>query len=274
MKVGITGPNGFIGKALVLHGCLPLHCDVAQPEKVEREISEKKPDVILHLAAKSDVDFCEDRKNEKVVVNVNLRGTYNVMHHATKCGIPCVLMSTGQIWKGGFWERDHREDYSRTLPVNQYGISKLAAEALVSQAFSDIGGKIIRSSYVFDAKRLEPKLDKLRKGEELEEPVFIRRSFIYIKDFVDLLLEYCGRIDEMPAVLHLAGSETCSWYDFIYEFAKQYMMDTRLVRGRRKEIEGHAPRPHNAGLDTSLARSLGFRIPNYRDGIRRMKNEL
>ena len=274
MKVGITGPNGFIGKALISRGCLPLHCDVAQPEDVEREILEKKPDVILHLAAKSDVDFCENRANEKAIVDVNLRGTYNVMHHATKCGIPCVLMSTGQIWKGGFWERDHKEDYTRSLPVNQYGISKLAAEALVREIFSDLGGKIIRSSYVFDATRLASKLDTLRKGEELEEPVFIRRSFIYIKDFVDLLLEYCERISEMPKVLHLAGSETVSWYDFTYEFAKQYMMDTRLVRGRRKEIPGLAPRPNNAGLDTSLARSLGFRIPSYKDGIRRMKNEL
>lgn len=272
MNIGITGPNGFIGKALVSRGCLPLHCDVAQPEDVEREISKKKPDVILHLAAKSDVDFCERRENEKAVASTNLRGTYNVMYRATLCGIPCVLMSTGQIWKGGFWEGDHKENYTRSLPVNQYGISKLAAEAIVKELFFDLGGKIIRSSYVFDFQRLEPKLDKLRRGEELEEPVFIRRSFIYIKDFVGLLLQYCERIDEMPKVLHLAGRETVSWYDFVYEFAKQYMMNTRLVKGRRKEIPGLAPRPNNAGLDTSLARSLGFRIPSYKDGIRRMRN--
>lgn len=274
MKIGITGPNGYIGKALVSRGCLPLHCDVTQPEDVERETVKKKPDVILHLAAKSNVDFCEDPKNEKAVVDVNLRGTYNVMNRAVECGIPCVLMSTGQIWKGGFWERDHKESYDKSLPVNQYGVSKLAAEAIAKELFFDLGGRIIRSSYVFDAGRLEPKLNKMRKGEELEEPVFIRRSFIYLKDLTDLLLEYCERISEMPKVLHLAGSETCSWYDFTYEFAKQYMMDTRLVKGRRKEIRGVAPRPNNAGLDTSLARSLGFRIPSYKEGIRRMKNEI
>lgn len=273
MKIGITGANGFIGKALVKKGAIPILADVTNSEEIRKEIADKKPDVILHLAAKSDPEFCEDRKNEKIIIDINLRGTYNVMLRASECGIPCVLMSTGQIWRGGFWERDHSEDYSKSLPVNQYGISKLAAEAIVKELFFDLGGKIVRSSSVFDYERLKPKIDTLKRGETLSEPVFIRRSFIYLYDFAKLLMEYCERIKEMPTVLHLAGSETVSHHELMREVARQYLLDTGLVEARRKENNGYAPRPGNGGLNTHLARSLGFSIPNYKDGIRRMRDE-
>lgn len=273
--IGVTGANGYIGKALVKAGAIPMFCDVTRPAEIDAEITEKKPDVILHLAAKSNPDWCEDPNNKFILSAVNVRGTYNVMYRASQSNIPCVLMSTGQIWKGGFWEGAHGENDKPSPPVNQYGLSKLSAEAIAKTFFGE-GGKIVRSSFVFDTKRLASKLGSLKAGETLYEPSFIRRSFIYLDDIVRLLLEYCERIKEMPDVLHLAGAETCSWYDFTWELACQYGYDVELVKARRTEIKDKkvAPRPSNAGLDTRLASvHYGFRVPDYKDGIMRMKNE-
>lgn len=271
MNIYATGASGYIGKALVKAGVLPICSDVTRPIELSKEIKEKKPDIILHLAAKSDPDFCQQKENISVVNNVNLRGAYNVAYHSLINNIPCVFFSSGQIWKGGFWEREHKENSKRTPPVNTYGISKLAAESIVSE----FGTKIIRSSYVFDAQRLSPKLDALRNGKYLYEPTFIRRSFIYLPHFIELVLEYCKRIAEMPNTLHLAGSETVSWYDFTWELARHFGFDKSLVKPRRTEVEEDlgAPRPANAGLNTNLARSLGFRVPSYIDGIKRMRYE-
>jgi dTDP-4-dehydrorhamnose reductase len=272
--IGVTGASGYIGKALVKAGAVPIFSDILHSEALEQQICEIKPDVILHLAAKSDPDWCEKKENNEDLTRISVRGTENVFRKATEHGIPCVLMSTGQIWKGGFWEGNpHREHDEITPPVNQYGLSKLAAEFVVKELFFGKGGKIIRSSFVFDATRLAPKIGSLKAGETLQEPTFIRRSFIHRTDIVKLLIQYSERINEMPDILHLAGSETVSYYDFMREVARQFLLDTSLVRPRRKQTEGHAPRPGNAGLDTSLASSLGFRIPNYRDGISRMRNE-
>lgn len=271
--IGVTGANGYIGKALVKAGAVPIFADVTKPIEIDAEITGKRPDVILHLAAKSNPDWCEDHNNRFILSSTNVRGTYNVMYRASQSNIPCVLMSTGQIWKGGFWESAHRENDKPSPPVNQYGLSKLSAEAIAKTFFGE-GGKIIRSSYVFDTKRLAPKLGSLKAGETLQEPSFIRRSFIYLNDIVRLLLEYCERINEMPDILHLAGRDTVSWYDFMWEVACQYGYDTELVEARRAELKGVAPRPANAGLDTSLASvHFGFRIPGYVEGIKRMKNE-
>lgn len=269
MRVFVTGPNGYIGKALISRGCLPLLSDIKDAPGVEREVCEKKPDLILHLAAKSKPDFCENPENRKLVIDTNVGGTRHVVRAAEKLNIPCVVFSSGQVWKGGFWERPHREDDAYNEPVNIYGMSKLGAEA-VATVFDN--AKIIRLSSAFDLECLAPKFEKWGRGETLFEPVFIRRSYIYLHDLIDLILEYCERISEMPKVLHLAGNETVSTFDFVYEVAKRYGYQ-ELIRPRKWEVSGLAPRPHKAGLDTSLARSIGFRIPNFVDGVKRMKNE-
>jgi dTDP-4-dehydrorhamnose reductase len=272
--IGVTGANGYIGTALVKAGAVPIFADVTNALEVEREIIAKKPDAILHLASKSDPDWCEKEENKKTLSLLSVHGTHNVFRQAAECGIPCVLMSTAQIWKGGFWEKPHKENDKITPPVNQYGLSKLAAEAVVSDIFFGNGGKIIRSSFVFDTERLKPKLGSLKAGVTLQEPVFIKRSFIHLTDIVNSLIQYCERINEMPDILHLAGKDTVSYYDFMWDVAKKFMLDTNLVKPRRKEEGGHAPRPGNGGLDTSLARSLGFNIPSYTNGILRMRNEI
>jgi nucleoside-diphosphate-sugar epimerase len=56
-KIGVTGANGFIGKALVKAGAVPIFADVTKPQQLRAEIEEKKFDVILHLAAKSVADW-------------------------------------------------------------------------------------------------------------------------------------------------------------------------------------------------------------------------
>lgn len=275
MRIFATGANGYIGQALVKKGVEPLCFDVRNPHEIEREIKEKQPDIIIHLASKSDPDWCELQSNRTEVADVNVRGTLNVFKIAAKDNIPCVLLSSGQVWRGGFWEmKPHREEDKRTPPVNIYGISKIGAEISVGFLQEDgAKAKIVRSSYVFDSERLKSKFDIWREGRTLSEPTFIRRSFIYLYDFVEALLDYCEHFDRMPDVLHLAGSETVSWFDFTYELAKQFCFDTRLVKSRRMEIESAAPRPHNAGLNVNLARSFGFRLPGYVEGINRMKNE-
>lgn len=270
--IGVTGASGYVGTALVKAGAVPIFADVTRPAELRDEIESKRPDVILHLAAKSDPDWCEDPRNKDILSDVNIRGVHNIFHHATILGIPCVLMSTGQIWKGGFWERPHRENDKPTDPVNKYGLSKLCSEAIVREIFFGSGGKIVRSSFVFDTERLAKKIGSLKEGVTLQEPTFIRRSFIYLQDIVELLFQYCERINEMPDILHLAGRETVSWHEFTRELACQYELDMALVEARSKEIESYVPRPHNAGLNTNLARSLGFRIPNYKEGIRRMRD--
>lgn len=261
MKIFCTGANGYIGKALVKAGVLPLMADVTNLDAVEKEMAHTRPDLVFHLAGKSSIDFCERPENKEVVIQTNLRGTHNVMSTLARLRKKGVMLSTDQIWHGNLLEA-HKENSKLTPPVNFYATSKLAAEAVTISC----GMNVIRTSYVFDWDRLSGHL----VNSDMAYPTFIQRSFTYLPDFIEDLLLYAKMIHDMPNTLHLAGNEVVSWYAFMKAVGKEFGFS---VRPRFFEKKGYAPRPHYCGLDTNLSFKLGFPIRNYYKGILRMKNE-
>lgn len=269
MKVSVTGYRGHVGKHLIRAGFCPLECDTTDIYQVERVIKREKPDLVVHLAGKNNVDWCEDPANQVEAIGVNVMGTGNVFEVLEANKIGGVILSSDQIWRGGWFEGRYKEDSKVTAPVNYYGLTKLSAEAVTSS----FGGKIVRTSFLFDRWRREiaERISSLEAGETLSEPTFIKRSFLYLPDFVWMISEYCKRFSSMPDVLHLSGGKTVSWYAFVRELAEVYGF--KNVKPRLFESRKYVPRPHNGGLNTELARSLGFGYRDFQTGLRRMRNE-
>lgn len=253
-KIGITGYRGRLGSYLTSHFpfYVPLDCDVTLPERVKECMRSERLDGVLHLAAKSDVDWCEKVENSKEVSLTNLRGTFNVCVAAENMDIPVTLLSSDHVFSGK-WGRYKETDIPN--PINQYGRSKLAAESLRT-SFGNL--RIIRTSYFYDADRI------LSKGSG-SYPTFIVRTFLHINRFGHLLNEYFSA-QSVPPILHLSGSRACSWYTFM-TFINEKMDLGWNISPRRREEPGHAPRPRSLALDTSLSRKLGFSSFSYLDGL-------
>lgn len=270
IRVGITGANGHIGRALLKkypETFFSLVADVTRPEEVEMAIKSGKPDVIVHLASVSDVDVCEDPKNKEWVSDVNVRGSANVAEAALDNDIGFVLLSTSQVFSGKWWASYSEND--RPNPINAYGFSKWMAETFISSAFPK-EFKIVRTSYLFDYARLATHIDVLQKGNYMEYPTFIKRSFMYIPHFVESFYQYLLRFDEMPKKLHIAGTKSVSWFDFMSCIAENYSINEEQVMPRSTEIKGLAPRPYRAGLNVNLSKRLGLPQYGYVDGIKEM----
>jgi dTDP-4-dehydrorhamnose reductase len=254
-KVYATGAAGKVGKYLVARGATPFHADITKPWEIEDEMSGEKPDIVLHLAGISDVDFCEKKSNQDKVILVNLRGTYNLVSIANSRNIPVVLLSTDHVFpnRGMFSWKPYNEKATPN-PVNFYGQSKLAAEGL---RFSFDNMKVIRTSFLFDKERLDAIADQ-------SAPDFITRSFMYIPHFVDALLSYVNAFSVMPSLMHIAGSRTISWYKLMGE----YLCDVDIPF-HSTEMPGHAPRPYRGGLSTIYKLLPEY---SYLDGIREIHN--
>jgi dTDP-4-dehydrorhamnose reductase len=266
-RIFITGYNGFLGKELLKRGFLPLECDITQQADVEKSLQKAKPALLLHLAGKSNVDYCQELSNAETVIQANVRGTYYIFQELAQLRLPGTLISTSQVWRGGFFEK-HNEDSKITRPVNFYGMSKLSAEACVSSW----GGKVIRTSYLFNAARLKNNLENMRLNIKQDYPTFITRSFIDLQDFCDMLELYCDGYYKMPAMLHLAGNKNVSWYRFMRDIEKHHRFE-KSVKPRFFEKKGFAPRPHYGGLNVEKSFALGFPQTNYLNGIARLLNE-
>lgn len=265
MKIAITGYEGNVGKRLIAYGYDKLVCDVRNEGEVGRAIVSQKPDIIIHLAGKSDVDFCEKLENQEVGVQTHLRGSANVFKWANQVGVKVVSLSTDHVFSGvGLGKY---LETSKPNPKNYYGLTKLASDA-VAKTYDNVN--IVRTSTLFWYSRYMIKnlVDTVEKGDTVHAPTFMWRSFLHINDFITQLVYYCDNIENMPKVLNLSGSETVSWYKFSIACAKAYSLDLDKIKPRYFEpTVRFAPRPHRAGLSNKLAKSLGIPQFSHLDGF-------
>jgi dTDP-4-dehydrorhamnose reductase len=261
-RIGILGFKGHVGTVLLKYpNTFPLVADVTNPFEVEQVIKSETPDVVLNLAAISDADECE--KDEKKAWNVNVLGALNVLETCTKYQRGCVLLSTSQVFSGKKLFGSSYSEYDSVGPKNYYGFSKLGAEQFASKSHPM---KIVRTSYLFDYERMKSRIDELSKNDQ-HYPTFMKRSFMHLDHFCESLNRYLQHYDEMPDLLHISGSETVSWYQFMKDVSESFETKYRVVH-RTKELEIYkTPRPYKSGLNNSLSYRLGFEMFSYYDGI-------
>lgn len=238
---------------------MPIPADVTNYPTLLDSVSQINPNIVVHLAAMTDVDWCE--KNAKEAEFTNYRGTINAAQACDVVKAKMVLLSSDHVFDG-VWGR-YKEN-SKQHPVNTYGFTKMAAEAAM-QAFPSV--RIIRTSKNFTYDELDGRFI----NGWADFPTFIRRSFIWNKDFVYTLLNYLVRYDEMPKILHLSARTVISWYDFAQRYAEVHGLFKGEVKkhimARRNDDVTYAPRPHNGGLNVNLALGLGFRLPSTYESL-------
>lgn len=258
-KILMTGANGRIGKELREYGVLPLSGDVTDPYSLLDTVLQEKPDIIVHMASISDVEYCEHPENTEKVIATNLTGTVNVLNVAEEVGAKVVLLSTDHVFGGGV-NKTRKGPYKEVdipTPVNFYGMSKFAAEAL-QEAYDNL--YVVRTSYLFDWDRIGFDKDTVPPTY----PDFIYRSFMYVPHFVSNFYMYLSNLNKMPKLMHIAGSMTVSWYGFMNSvIGKQ-------ADRRTEELGVFAPRPYVAGLRTNYKL-----LPTYSflDGINAMMGD-
>lgn len=262
MKIGVIGSTSRIGKILVDdYKCAALNCDITDETSIDKAIGRHKPDVVVNLAGITNPDECEKPENMEKVLDVNFSGVRRLADASEFWKIPIVTISTDHVFSGKrmfYWDLKHwikagayDDNYSRPVPQNFYGQSKLAAE-MVADSYPNM--KIIRTSYLFSRERIEP--------FQKSYPAFMFRSFMHVQHFAHALHEYLHRVDEMPQFLNISGSENVSWKTFMKAYTD------KKVKYHYFDKKGNfAPRPKKAGLKVDLSRELGLPQYSYLDGI-------
>ncbi len=151
MKVVVFGSGGMVGsdlvplwsKSCVVKGYSRVDCDIADSNRVQEILSAEQPDVLVLLAASTDVDRCEIDRD--YAFRANTVGTETVAQECGKLGISLVYISTIAVFDG---EKDSPYDeYDRPSPANTYGLSKYHGELAVRHFCPNHW--IVRTSWLF-----------------------------------------------------------------------------------------------------------------------------
>jgi UDP-glucuronate 4-epimerase len=163
MKVLITGGAGFIGSHLAIRllqdgyqvalldnfhayyqksrklyqlqqieraGYAPFYeCDILQKETLKEVIQKEKPDAIIHLAAVAGVRT--SLENPKLYIDVNMKGTSNVLSCAGEENVRQVLFASSSSVYGEKQNQPLAEHMADGKVLSPYAASKFGAEALV-----------------------------------------------------------------------------------------------------------------------------------------------
>jgi nucleoside-diphosphate-sugar epimerase len=147
-KILITGSSGFIGSNLVKnlinksflifgidkiepnfsHQCYRfINCDILNGEKLAKTILEVEPDIVIHLAARIDLD---EKKNLSGY-NANIQGVRNLIEAISQCSSVkrCIYTSSQLVCRVGYVP-SYDEDYQ---PNTLYGQSKVLTERIVRE---------------------------------------------------------------------------------------------------------------------------------------------
>ena len=152
MRSLITGGAGFVGHWLADHlrslgdqvVAIDREVDVTDPSALLAAVSDARPDAIYHLAALTHVGESWDEPLR--VLEVNVIGTAALLAAARECGTdPRILVTSSAEVYGPVTDPAllPLTESSPTAPLTPYAASKLAAEAIVSQAGRGHGQHVI-----------------------------------------------------------------------------------------------------------------------------------
>ena len=284
-KIIVTGASGFIGGYICkllsdvpktqLYACVRDEKSViADPaikveinflkEGFEQRLANIEPDIIIHTAALSQVDFCEQNRNEAWKVNVE--ATEKIALVAKEVGARLVFLSSDFVFSG---KNEFETEESACSPVSFYGETKVAAESAIKRILDNYA--IVRPVLVYGIPLNEGRnniVTLVKRNLEQGKPMTIvddqYRTPIYVEDLVDFLLILCS--SKEIGIFHVGGAEYISVYEFTLKIARFFNLDVALLSPiKSKELAQKGVRPPKTRFDNMKVQTLFSFYPNSID---------
>jgi len=218
-----------------------------------------RPDVIIHAAAVTDVDLCEERP--ELAYLINGEGTGKIGEEAKGVGAHVIYVSTDYVFDGR--TGSYREDEPPN-PVNHYGRSKLLGERLLRE--SCCHHCIARTSVIYGwGREHRPNfgtwvLSTLQSNRTIKAVMDQYVSPTLNENLAEMLVNVVDM--KLERVLHVAGSTRIDRYNFALKIAEIFQLDPNLVEPvKAADMNWRAQRPADSSLDVEKAMRLLDRKP-------------
>lgn len=215
--------------------------DVTDKKAIGRFFKKHKPDIVIHLVAKTNVDECE--KNPKEAFLVNSEGTKNMVEACKKGKAFLVYVSTAAVFNG---RKDCFCEDDKKNPVNIYGQSKLRGEEYIQKILKDF--LILRAGWLIGGGKKEKKfisyiVKQLRKKKKLEVVNDKFGTITHAKELADFIKEALE--DKKSGVYHFGSRGSPSRFDIAKEIVSLLGQKVTILPVSSEKFKDvfFAPRP-------------------------------
>ena len=232
------------------------------------------PGYVVHNAAHTKPDLCEDDPNSAYAMNVD--GTRLLAEAVQDSCTRFVYCSTDLVFDGA---RPESSETDTPSPLMVYGRTKLEGE----EAARDVLGErvnVVRLALLYGKGRgrsagrtfTERTLEEARQGRAVRLFRDQYRSPLYVEDAA-AGVESALTWPEAPAVVHLGGPERISRFEMGVQTLEVFGLDRSLaVAVRMEDVPSRVPRPRDVSFDIRRARSKGFDPLSVREGLLAMRD--
>ena len=277
MRILITGSNGLLGQKLVKL-CLErglnfiatskgenrnpdcptinyLSLDISIFSEINNVFQFYYPTHVIHTAAITNVDYCEEHNDECQIMNVD--ATKLLLRASIQYNAHFQLLSTDFVFDG---EKGNYKEEDIVNPLSVYAKSKVDAENVLQTSMTDNwsivrtiivygeGNNLSRTNIVLWAK------EALKTGNEITIVDDQFRAPTWAEDLAWGCLEIVLR--NKKGVFHISGPETMSVIDLVYRIADFYGLPKNQIKPiRSTTLNQAAKRPPKTGFDLTKARN-------------------
>ena len=277
MRILITGSNGLLGQKLVKL-CLErglnfiatskgenrnpdcptinyLSLDISIFSEINNVFQFYYPTHVIHTAAITNVDYCEEHNDECQIMNVDAAKL--LLRASIQYNAHFQLLSTDFVFDG---EKGNYKEEDIVNPLSVYAKSKVDAENVLQTSMTDNwsivrtiivygeGNNLSRTNIVLWAK------EALKTGNEITIVDDQFRAPTWAEDLAWGCLEIVLR--NKKGVFHISGPETMSVIDLVYRIADFYGLPKNQIKPiRSTTLNQAAKRPPKTGFDLTKARN-------------------
>ena len=290
MKIFGIGITGLIGSRIselladryeFQNLSLEIGVDITNPQTLSVIENDTERPIVIHLAAKADVDGCEHDKvagKDGAAWKINVEGTRNVVNACLKSGKKIVYISTDFVFDGTKPEGEQYTEDDTPHPINWYAQTKYEGEKIVRE--SGLEYLILRPAYPYRNPFPEKKdlvqamLSRLQNNETVTAVTDHIMSPTFVDDLAPALDTLITK--NQTGVFHTAGSQAISPYDLALLLAKTFSLDPSHIQETTREefFAGRAPRPFNLALNNAKIEKLGAKMRTVTEGLEELKKQL
>ena len=285
MKILVFGLSGQVGS--IVKNNKPYNFDLISPkykyiDMFDKEILtdfilEINPDVVLNLAAYTDVDGCENSQDK--AFKLNAYAPRVISKACSKIGSLLLHISTDYVYNQE--GNEFIKEDTIFNPKSIYGKSKYLGEKYIiencskyiilrtSWIYSDIGNNF----YLTIKNLLNKKININVVNDQFGAPTLaydLVNGIFQIINFMENKKNININLNNFYGVYNISNKGNISWFDFANEIAAalSYNSNEKVKPITSRDFGSIAPRPRNSRLDnTKLIKTFGIEMPYWKDSF-------
>ena len=276
MRVFLTGASGILGtdiaKQLALLGweCISFNSqniDLTNLPDIESKMHPFKPDVVIHSAALTNVDLCEEDKD--LAFSINVTGTKNMAIASGKIGAKIVYISSCGVYGNGKATPYSEED--DTNPLNYHHVTKLEGERMVIE--NNQKAIVVRPGWLFGGTTLHKKnfVEARRKEAQNTSTLSSAADKVGSPTYTyDLAKQIITLIEnDVNGICNIVNEGCASRCEYVAEIIKLLNLNTMVQPVNSNEFPRKANMPNNECLENARLNKAGInQMRNWKEALK------